>query len=99
MQNIQPFDTGNPWVCGRRFEDVQYITLCTYYRGNISSRLSSNYEAFASELLENIQKLVTVNKLLCGLNLNCAYRGNRFSRLSRKLEVNFSELLENLKDW
>ena len=31
--------------------------LCTKHRGNISSRFSSNSEALASELLENIEEM------------------------------------------
>ena len=32
-------------------------SLCTYHKGNISSKLSSNSEAFASELLEYLEEM------------------------------------------
>ena len=33
------------------------ISLSTWYRGNISSRVSSNAEVFASEFLENLEEM------------------------------------------
>ena len=49
---FNPFATGNTSVCVT-------TSLSIYYRGRISSILSSNSEANASELLENIEEMFT----------------------------------------
>ena len=50
-----PFATDNTLVFMIEHLKLLQTTLCMYYRGNSSSRFSSNSEADASELLENLE--------------------------------------------
>ena len=43
------------------------ISLCMQYRKNIWVRFSSNYEANASELLENLEEMVVVDHEMSSL--------------------------------
>ena len=52
---LNPFAPGNTPVCGWIFETTDNITI--EYRWKISSRFSSNSEADASELLENLEEM------------------------------------------
>ena len=48
-------ETENILLCGRRLEPAKYIIIHNW--GKISSRLFSNSEAEASELLNNIEEM------------------------------------------
>ena len=57
-KTFYPFETSiNTLVCGWRFEMAHDITVHTE-RESISLRFSSNSEALASELLENIEEML-----------------------------------------
>ena len=48
------------------FENLNHLqlVLCVYCQGNISSRFSSNTEAFASELLENLEEMLPLQPVV-----------------------------------
>ena len=56
IDSFNPFMTGSTSVCDRRFEPADNITAHVVQRKH-RSRFSSNSEAFASELLENVEEM------------------------------------------
>ena len=56
---FNPFPTDDTPVCGRKFEPADKITIYIVPM-NISSRLSSNSEADASELLECSEEMFSL---------------------------------------
>ena len=56
---FDPFMRSNILLCGWRFKSAKYIILCKQYRGNIFPRFSSNSKGYASELAENLEKMLS----------------------------------------
>ena len=58
MFTIKSYATDSTLLCSQLYDCYRYTTI--QYRGNILSRLFGSSEAFASELLKNIDKMFEV---------------------------------------
>ena len=86
--SLNSIETGDVWL------KIPSILLCIWYRGNISSRFSSNSEANASELLKNLEEIWIRNKWHMELSTYSVCKGLHSNYNIRSLWIFLSHFLE-----